>query len=95
MLISCTEMADAMLNMKPAYVSPWHDESILNRFFHKVRKPTLIAGPEFLYPDPPFDKHMLTASQKEYGELVPPLMYNLGVRKAGKDKDIRQPDPAV
>lgn len=95
MLISCTEMADAILHMKPAYVSPWHDESILNRFFHKVRKPTLIAGPEFLYPDPPFDKHMLTASQKEYGELVPPLMYNLGIGKLDKDKDIRQPDPAV
>jgi hypothetical protein len=38
---------------------------------------------------------LLTASQKEYGKLVPPLMYNLGVRKLDKDKDIRQPHPAV
>jgi hypothetical protein len=95
MLQSCSEMADAMLSMKPPYVSPWHDESILNRFFHKVRKPTLIAGPEFLYPDPPYDNHMLTTSQKQYAKRVPPLMYNLGVRKAGKDKDIRQQDPTV
>jgi hypothetical protein len=95
MLISCTEMADAMLKMKPAYVSPWHDESILNRFFHKVRKPTLIAGPEFLYPDPPFDDFLLTAPQKLYAKHVSPLMYNLGVRKAGADNGIRKPDPTV
>jgi hypothetical protein len=95
MLHSCSEMANAMLKMKPAYVSPWHDESILNRFFHKVRKPTLIAGPEFLYPVPPFDSYMLTALQKLYAKHVPPLMYNLGVRKAGKDKDIRVHEPAV
>lgn len=95
MLQSCAAMADFMLNMKPAYVSPWHDESILNRFFHKVRKPTLIAGPEFLYPDPPFDSRMLTARQKVYAEHIPALMYNLGVRKAGSDKNIRIPDPTV
>ncbi len=95
MLQSCTDMADTMLGMMPAYVSPWHDESILNRFFHKVRKPTLIAGPEFIHPDPPYSNHLLTANQHTYAKHVPPLMYNLGVRKAGADKDIRAPDPAV
>jgi hypothetical protein len=91
----CARMADEMLAMIPAYVSPWHDESILNMYFHKVRKPTLIAGPEFLYPDPPYDISMLTIQQKIYSQHIPPLIYNLGVRKADKDKEIREPDPAV
>jgi hypothetical protein len=76
-------------------VSPWHDESILNRFFHKSRKPTLIAGPEFLYPEPPYDKTMLSTRQRLYARHVPTLMHNLGVRKAGDDKNIRLPEPTV
>jgi hypothetical protein len=95
LLRSCTDMADAMLEMTPAYVSPWHDESILNKFYHKIRKPTLIVGPEFLYPEPPFDKHMLSDHQKLYAKHMPALMLNLGVRKAGGDKDIRIPDTLV
>jgi hypothetical protein len=95
LLQTCAQMADAMLNMRPAYVSPWHDESILNRFFHKNRKPTLIAGPEFLYPEPPYDKTMLSTRQRLYARHVPTLMHNLGVRKAGDDKNIRLPEPTV
>jgi hypothetical protein len=95
LLQSCAQMADVMLNMRPAYVSPWHDESILNRFFHKIRKPTLILGPEFLYPEPPYDKTMLSQNQKLYASRVPSLMHNLGVRKAGNDKNIRLPEPTV
>ena len=82
-------MAQRDLSASPSHVALWHDESYLNRVFFEVW-PTVVLGPNFLYPEPPADKGLFGGGKwwqpgqdawiARREELAPRLL-NLGVRK--------------
>ena len=88
------------------YVPPWHDESILNYWYHMVHPPDVVLGAEYLYPEPPADTWVTRAMQlyykwelgkdgkdpKSFRPGREPKLLNLGTRKSSEptDKSIRQ-----
>ena len=88
-LLRVITMAREDLATSPSHVALWHDESYLNRVMLDT-PPTVVLGPNFLYPEPPADKHLFGKSQywnpgqdawNGRREELSPRLLNLGVRK--------------
>ena len=79
---SIVSLARIDLEAKPRHVALWEDESYINKVFLDD-KPSVVLGPAFVYPEPPYDEWLKTRLNLFFLDVVPRI-YNLGVRKHGE-----------
>jgi hypothetical protein len=102
MLRETTALASEDLSKQPPRVALWHDESYINAVF-VARPPTVIMGPNFVYPEAPADEWLFAdtnPSRDAWLHLLRlggvPKLLNLGVRKhLAKTVDHFQPTAAM
>jgi hypothetical protein len=82
--ITSSVVALALIDLEanPRHAALWEDESYINKVFLN-EPPTIILGPAYVYPEPPYDEWLKTRLELFSANVVPRI-YNLGVRKHGE-----------